>query len=332
MKKHFFKSLILISSSIFFIFYINYFIDPYAVFRKKYESRKTPANEYYLKTKYILENPNKYNSYIFGSSRVGTLKGENLNFGKFYNMTFSGALLAEILKTLEIFEEKEVEIKNIILGIDDFDLYITPESQEEVMYKLSYEKLTRTPFSLYKNYILTNPFNKVTYEYFFGNKISNVDILDTGKWSLPIKEVEIENNPTKHRGDKIFEISHSSQSEKPRLQKTISEVKKIIEICERREINLTVIFLPIHKTTYEGNNLENLNSFKKELSKITDYWDFLELNEFTEDNYYWYEASHYRPLLGELILKKIFKENFLISPKIVDEKNVFGKFIKKTNN
>lgn len=326
MRKHFYKSVLLISSFLILIFSLNYFMDPYAVFREKYENRRTPANEYYLKTKYIVENPTKYDSYIFGSSRVGTLKGEELNFGKFYNMTFSAALPVEMLRTLEIFEDKGIQIKNIVLGIDDFDLYTRPESQENILFKLSYDRLTESPFSLYENYLMVNPFNKISYEYFRGDRVSNVDILNTGKWSLPLKEIEIEENPNKHREDKIFEKPHSNKKDIPRLEKTISEIKGIIEFCERNKINLTVIFLPLHKTTYDENNFKNLEEFKEELQKLTDYWDFVELNKFTEDNYYWYETSHYRPLLGELILKKIFKEKFEIIPEISDEDNIFGKF------
>lgn len=330
MKKHFIKSITMVFGILILIFSINYITDPYAVFHGRYENRKTPANEYYLKTKYIIENPDKYNSYILGSSRVGTLKGESLNFGKFYNLTFSGALPVEILKTLNIFKENGVKIDNLILGIDDFDLYTTPESQENILYKLSYEKLTKTPLSLYENYVIMNPFNKITYEYFFSKKLSNVDILNTGKWSKSWKDIEIEKDPNKHREDKIFETPHSSLSAMPRLEKTIHEIKGIVDFCQKQNIKLTVIFLPIHKTTYENNNAENLAKFKHELGKITDYWDFAELNKFTEDNYYWYEASHYRPLLGELIFKKIFKENFTIEPKIRDEENIFGKIREKS--
>ncbi|MGL5355948.1 MAG: hypothetical protein ACRDAQ_05285, partial [Cetobacterium sp.] len=74
-----------------------------------------------------------------------------------------------------------------------------------------------------------------------------------------------------------------------------------------------------------------LDVFKKKLLELTDYWDFAELNKFTENNYYWYEASHYRPILGELIFKKIFKDDFEIVPILVDEENVFGKYKSKNN-
>ncbi|MGL6024712.1 MAG: hypothetical protein ACRC0F_08855 [Cetobacterium sp.] len=329
MKKYFFKSIANIILILISIVSLNYYMDTYGVFREKYTNRKTPANERYLKTKYILENKDKYDSFIFGSSRVGTLKGENLKNGKFYNMTFSGALPKEMLSILELFQKNDVKIKNIILGIDDFDQYTTPESQEDILYKLSYEKLNKNKFEIYQSYLLNNPFNKVNYEYFFGDKISNVDILDTGKWSRPLKDIEIEDDIQKHNLDEIFTTPFSNLDNISRVDKTIEEIRGIIKICNQNNIKLTVIFLPIHKTTFENNNYQNLEIFKNKLLELTDYWDFAELNKFTKNNYYWYEASHYRPILGELILKKIFKDDFEIVQKLEDEDNIFGKYISK---
>lgn len=326
MKKYFLKTISIIIFALFSIVALNYYLDSYGVLREKYSNRKTPINEKYLKIKYILGSKERYDSFIFGSSRVGTLKGESLKNGKFYNMTFSAALPKEIFDILKLFKKENIEIKNIILGIDDFHLYTTPESQEGVLYKLSYEELTKKPIKIYENYLITNPINKVNYEHFFGNKIADYDILSTGKWSLPFKEIEIEENPQEHISNGIFKIPHSNLNNISRIDKTIFEIKEIVNFCRENNINLTVIFLPLHKTTFKNNNLDNLNIFKDRLLELTSYWDFAELNKFTENNYYWYETSHYRPILGELILKKVFKDDFEIIPKLEDEENVFGTY------
>lgn len=288
---------------------INYILNPYGVF-KKYRNYEisTPVNERYLKTSYMLDNPQKYDSFIFGSSRVGTLEGENLKkIGNFYNMTFSGAMPKEILEILQLFIENKMEIKNIILGIDDFDFYTDPKTHEEILYKISYKKLKENKYNFLKYYLLKNPFNKINYTYLFEREKVYCDILDTGKWKKEYADIQIENDIDTHK-NKLSNIK-ISRSSINRIDKTIEEINQIIKICKDNNINLTVIYLPLYKNTYIANK-DLIDESRRELQKITSYWDMVDIRDFTDNEYYWYEESHYRPNLGRRMLKQIFKENF----------------------
>lgn len=212
---------------------INYILNPYGVF-KKYKNYKisTPVNERYLKTSYILDNTQKYDSFIFGSSRVGTLEGENLKeIGNFYNMTFSGAMPKEILEILELFIENKIEIKNIILGIDDFDFYTEPKTHEEILYKISYKKLKDNRYNFFKYYLLKNPFNKINYTYLFKKEKTYCDILGTGKWKKEYADIQIENNLELHKR-KLLNIK-VNKANIDRIEKTITEIQQIIDICKK---------------------------------------------------------------------------------------------------
>ena len=94
-----------------------------------------------------------------------------------------------------------------------------------------------------------------------------------------------------------------------RIPKTINEIEEIIKLCKRNKINIDIIYLPLYEKTYLANS-KLIEESKKELLKITKFWDFAILDKYTTDEYYWYEESHYRPILGRKILKKIYKENF----------------------
>lgn len=306
---------------------INYSLNPYGIFRKyKNYNVSTPINERYLKTSYILNNPNKYDSFIFGSSRVGTLKGENLEkIGRFYNMSFSSALPCEILEILKTFITKGIKIKNIILGIDDSDFYTIPEKQQEILYKLSYKKLKMNKYNFVKYYLLKNPINKINFTYVFKKEKTFIDILETGKWEKKYTDIKIESNIEKHR--EILSNIKIIPNREDRVEKTISEIKQIINICKKNKINLTIIYLPRYKSTYVANK-DLIDKSRVELQKITSYWDMVKIDSFTDDEYYWYEESHYRPILGEIILKTIFKDDFDLIPKIQPKEN-FGKYVEK---
>lgn len=330
MCKRFFKIIFITLSLIIFVCIFNYYSDVYGIFREKYIN-VLPINERYIKTKYLLNNKEKYDSFILGSSRVGFLKGENIVNGNYYNMTLSVNIPYDSLQTLRLLLENNIKIKNIILGLDDFSFSKDPKEFDNDLLRMSYSKVNKG-FNKYKFYLFRNPFSKMTLQYFSKKyKIYSYDIYNTGKWSYSIeKDNWIENNIEEHKKLSIFKYQGEKINTNNRIENTLKEIRQIINLCEIHKIKLTVILLPLEKNTYLSNDQNYLKEIKSKLASITDYWDFIQLNEYTENPYYWYENSHYRPILGDIILKKIFKEEFNLTPKLKVDEN-FGIFIKKQN-
>lgn len=81
---------------------------------------------------------------------------------------------------------------------------------------------------------------------------------------------------------------------------------------------------PIHLLTYRATNLDEFDEFKRKLADITSYYDFSGVNDITTNNYYYYETSHYRPMVGDMIIHRIFNE-----PK--DSSSTFGHWVTKDN-
>lgn len=114
--------------------------------------------------------------------------------------------------------------------------------------------------------------------------------------------------------------------ENNRIDEVIREIQEIKKLCDDNNIELTVIFNPLHITTYENQNKEKLSEFKSRLAEIIDYWDFNNINEVTTNNYYWYETSHYREIVGAMILKTIYGNEYNGEIDIPDD---FGVLIRK---
>ena len=55
------------------IMLINYKIDRYKIFSSNYNNLRYEPNQNFIKIKYIMNNKKKYDSFIFGSSRVGKI-------------------------------------------------------------------------------------------------------------------------------------------------------------------------------------------------------------------------------------------------------------------
>lgn len=329
MKKNFYKNILKIFVLILIGIFFNFYIDSYGIFKKNLNYQILEPNKNYLKTKYIIENINKYDSFIFGSSRVGNIPTEIIKGNKFYNMTFSEGLPQEWLKALSIFLNEGSKINTVILGLDDISFKVIPESHFLQPMRLPYYKLENKK-DLVKNYILKNPLNKYNLITLYQSLKRNwnnyyKEFYTSGRSINTAKDLWIEKNKDLHRKNKIFLKSDYGNMDFIRVGKTLNEIEQISELYYKNDINLIIIINPLHKMAYIKNNLKEYQEIKKEIFKIKNckIYDFSELNEITLDNYYWYETSHFRPIVGEMMLKKIYQDKIDLD---IEVPEYFGRF------
>ena len=80
-------------------------------------------------------------------------------------------------------------------------------------------------------------------------------------------------------------------------------------LCDKKGIQFIPFFNPQHMTTYLADDMELMNRFKKELVKISPFWDFSGVNYVTANNYFWYETSHPRAFICDKILDTVSGQN-----------------------
>jgi hypothetical protein len=158
------------------------------------------------------------------------------------------------------------------------------------------------------------------------------DVNNTGRMLCRACDELIEKDPEQHMRDEKF--SKPTHYEGNNLANTLDAMREIAKIARDHHINLVVFINPIHKTTYLDTNLDQLFAFKKELSVITDYYDFSGLNSITTNNYYYHDTSHYRDMVGDMMMKKMFGYPHVAAPSdfgvLVTRRNVdahLGKLI-----
>lgn len=324
-KKFILRFIVLVCIFLGIIMFINYKIDCYGIFTSDYNKVGQETNNNFIKTKYIIENPEKFDSFIFGSSRVEYIPVENLQCGKFYNMTYVQGIPSEWLDTIKTFKENNVNMKNIIIAIDDFSATIFPEEHKNSPNLLSYSDINNNISNIIKYYLLKNPFDERSKTILKNGRASNVNIEGTGR----VVRIDDESfySSDEHLNKEMFERpTILGNYENNRIDEVIREIQEIKKLCDDNNIELTVIFNPLHITTYENQNKEKLSEFKSRLAEIIDYWDFNNINEVTTNNYYWYETSHYREIVGAMILKTIYGNEYNGEIDIPDD---FGVLIRK---
>ena len=278
----------------------NYMYDTSGVFDRDFSIRRVEPNQHFLKMRYILGEPQKYDAFCFGSSRVGNIDLFKIDNGlRYYNMTYSEGLPSEWLNDLQIFIEKGVLVKQVIIGLDDFSFRVDPELHKNQWQRIPY---TDDNLKTYFAYLLRQPKKPTDIE----GKECIYDIYGSGRTLHVEVDEQIEANIEQHIDDEKFK--------KPcvyvgsRVQETIADIIKIKALCDDNNIQLIVFINPIHIVTYRNTDMQDFNEFKRQLAQVTDYYDFSGLNEITTNNYYYYETSHYRPLVGDMIVNRLFNK------------------------
>jgi hypothetical protein len=291
---------------------VNVIVDTYGIFRTDFSRQIMPPNINYVKIKYLLENKNRFDSYVFGSSRVSYINEEKITNGRYYNMFYAEGVPEEHLANIRFLLKNGVSIKNLMIGLDEFSYVIDPKQHLSSLLVQPYPGVSGKKLqNFYGEYFFRlDKFIPELEDYLKHNYTKRndseekrviFDMYGTGRILLPAVDEEIERNVQAHIHDKKF--SEPFHRGGDNSTNALAAMREIVALAKKDGINITVFINPIHKTTYLDANLGRFAFFKKKLAAITDYYDFSGLNSITTNNYYYYESSHYRLLVGDMMLK-----------------------------
>lgn len=294
----------------------NISIDPFGVIKGDMSKQKTEPNQHYLKTKYILNNPEKHNAFVFGNSRVGKIDVSKINDGnRWYNMAYSEGLPSEHLRDMELFLEGGVDIKKVLMGIDEISCFVSPKSHSNQSLRKQYndrlssylEYLFLVPsYHMYKKIRdapKTDFYSSGTYE----------TIYETGSLFPNLKDEYIENNPDLHIQDSVFKKAYWPESNSDKISSTLNTIQQIRDLCVQENIELIIFVNPMYVETYKEAVSHGFLNFIEQLPLDDGYYDFSGVNEITTNRLNYYENSHYRPLIGDFVIREIFSKNKLDS-------------------
>ncbi len=299
------------------VFALMVWSDTYSNTHYKRTHFYTEPNKNVLKVHYIIHNPNLYDSFIFGSSRVGNINPLKIKNGKYYNMTYSEGLPKEHLLNIQLFLKKNIKIKNLLIGLDEFSYQVPFAKHQHQGLTKAYYEATNTPLpTYYRELYLRFPLPEDRHH--FVKKILHkpyVFTLDVSKQKKSYETAEKSFDPKKYETPQYI---HNPKFLKPTyyngncLDETLQSIQEIKNLCTDRSINCIFFINPIHHKTYEYTNKQLLSKFKEKLATITDFYDFSMPNPISKDNRYWLDTSHYRLDIGDLILKTIFKDKIFV--------------------
>ncbi len=302
--KKFFIRLFILAFPVHFLFSIVAYVDVFNVFHWN-NIRHTSAepNKNFIKTRYIIKNPEKFNAFIFGSSRVGNLpldflpenyNGEKLNW---YNMTYSEGIPDEHYESLKTFLKNNVKVKMVIVGIDDISCSKNPAEHKKELLRMSYQEFERNPLSYYGKYLVNfDGLFKIGKEVLKDKSDNSEFYAYDGSSDFSLNET-----PDMSR----FDCSGPAYY-KCKYEGAIEDLRKLVELCTQNNIKLYVFTSPLYAGTYLNAVKSGYLEYLSKVSEITDCYNFSCVNEITSDERYYFESSHYRPIVGAMVEKMMF--------------------------
>lgn len=315
-EKHFFYLLYGIMGSIALSIPVaNYAIDYYGVFRGVNQEIivSNLINDRFVKVEYLLKNQNfrKYDSYLWGSSRV--MKTDVRLTGKrTYNMGATGGMPEDCLRELKQLKAYGISIDTVYLGLDDFSYSTDDGDQLSPINRWPYEQRLDKRCKYYAELLVKPGIVKAWANAMMKHRSKGITLLhQNGTYLVPWEiENQIEENPAEYVCEKKFSNPAGFViAGKSRFEDCIETLGRIKQFCDENHIQFVPFFNPQHMTTYLNDDIELMNRFKKELVKISPFWDFSGVNYVTSNNYFWYETSHPRAFICDKILDTVSGQN-----------------------
>ena len=336
-RKWTYKFLIYLPILFIMLMFINYSIDPFNIFDSKVLNRDFQPNGRYLKIEHLTKNKNKYNSLIIGSSRIGNtdpaIIEKYLPGSKFYNFTLGLSNLNDNLIHLNYLIENNYKIKNIYLQVDVLENFDSFKLSEGDFHKKYHPLVSKeNPIAFYFKYLTIFPFKNLK-----GKLEKNLigedkwyfsyDIKKTGRLYINYNKELFKANP-----EYFFEVDESLQrNEATRhikgqyIKQNLKALKEIKLLCDTNNINLIVFITPHNYNMINKFDLKDYITFIEGIADITNFWDFSGYNTITTNNINYYEASHYKPFIADMIAARIFNDNNSSIPPD------FGVYVNKKN-
>lgn len=327
-----------------FIGVVNFVVDPYGLNQlisiKKFNTNKFSNEKVITRFKLISLVENNFNAIMLGTSRTGVMDPSIVDKylqAKTYNISFPGSNLDMQNKLFLYAHHFNKNIKYLVYGIDFMAFNQNRDKKEfPEFYELEdkirkYEKISK--FNLYLNIktftysiltILGNIFNKPLEQVYLKNGMLDyknyIQQYNNGVYNFDQEaKMQMKGYFSKNGIYKNYKFSYDY----------LEYFKNIIQFCQNNNIKVFVYIPPMFSDHFDAlfsaNLYDEFELFKKELAKITNFVDFTGHNIISENKNNYWDSSHLKTELTEVIMARIFDNKSVEAPKD------FGVYVTKRN-
>ncbi|MBZ0106531.1 MAG: hypothetical protein K8H84_12985 [Sulfuricella denitrificans] len=298
---------------------LNLLVDTYDVLGTGMLKYPLQPNQYYLKIQHLEKHRERYDAYLMGSSRIGTtspaMVQRYLPEGRFYNLSVPGGTSLDNLQLLKYLLSGGYRPKFLYLQLDT-DIGFTQFLHDRKSYQFRHhpDMEGQNKFLYWLDFATAinahAMFRKLrgNLEPRMPDGFVSLD-LESGAWALPSRNARIKADQEKYIEDEpTFHSVNSRFMKNLKGRENLDAIRKLRDICARRQIRLIVFTTPHHRNIMDSLDEKDYLDWLRDLSAITPFWDFSGYNSITLDDHNYLESSHYLPHVGELIAARIFND------------------------
>jgi len=295
-------------------------LDPFKVIHNysNYSNIRTGFNRDYISTETFLKNykTQQYNSFIFGSSRSQAFLPSNWKkhlspSDNVFSFDASGETVYGIWKKLQLIDKLGLHINNALIILCRDVSFLRDDNYEDIIYTkhpiLSGENEWYFQYKFFRAF--TVPKFLTSYGKFLINKkydpsmegyiVNHHVIMDSISNELIILEREQEIHGLKKEFYKRTPRVESKNIIGKNFYKMLTDIHNILtKHNSKYRVVISPLYEQIKFSPQDINTLKNI--FR------TNLYDFSGENIFTNNSYYYYEASHYRTIVGDSIMQYIY--------------------------
>ncbi len=271
-------------------------VDPYNVMHtRNIRDNGVEPNKNYVKMSYILDNPDRFDSFIFGSSKVGMIHVEKIDYERCYNMTYSMGLPKEHLDNIRTLISAGIVPERIYIGVDVLSYTTSPDSHQESGLRASYEYLKSNIPAFLKLYFDPAMVTDAIFSEIIWNKPDPgfADRFYRYGWN-------------EDYGRKTFYDFDNAEPTFPNteiyLDETIDDIRKIAGLCRENGVELIVFTHPMYTVTYQAALECGYLEFLEKLAAVTPYYNFSGHNEFNDDRSNFLDVNHFTAEAGDVLI------------------------------
>jgi peptidoglycan/xylan/chitin deacetylase (PgdA/CDA1 family) len=289
---------------------LNVAADPFGVYGDNFfnwPSANMTNNPKTAKFTYIERHKGEFEAFIVGpsgSSGVSPATVEKYTGLKCYNMFNYGADMAYTARLTRYLIENHSP-KHIILVMPVISASVYDLQPEDVTYYQPLKDNWQLPFLLADpKFALKKALNYTRRTYV--QQVFNVFNASDGTYDKSRREVE----PIGDMGAYLeaypeFVNMPSYPIALTKITENVNALREVKELCDERGVALTVLAQPMLSDEILQYDPAEVERFFTETAKVTPFWSFVN-TPVSHDPRYFYDITHYRNAVGDMMLAKIF--------------------------
>lgn len=333
--KYFLKRLGLFLIPFYLVLLLFFVFDPFKILYEyeDYSDSFIQLNREVISSKTFLKNyeKNKYNSFIFGSSRTVAFKTNDWkphldSAGVPFSFDASNENIFGIWSKLKFLNYNQIDIDNVLLVICSDATFLSTADLEGPLY-IKYPTIAQTS---YLNFYLT--FISSWFDNIFFIKYIDYDLFRVGReyskdviepmnivydpvhndFFITKSDSELKNDPdsfyNKLLEQNLFYFKKiPTMIEEPQIDdNAVKMLKEILRIFKQNDTNYKLVISPLYNTPkFNNEDYKTLVS----IFGTENVFDFSDNNQITTNYRNYYERSHYRPEVGRQIFEIIYSKD-----------------------